>query len=40
MSSKVEQWIELAGIALNIVITGLEDDKDGEEEGEYVEEEG
>ena len=36
----MDRTMQLAGIAITIVVTGLEDDKDGEEEGKYAEEEG
>ena len=29
----MDRTMQLAGIAITIVVTGLEDDKDGEEEG-------
>ena len=39
MEQQVEQWIELAGITITIVLKGQEDDKDREEDDQDAEDE-
>ena len=39
MEQQDKQWIELSGIAIKIVVTGQEDVKDEEQEGQDAEEE-
>ena len=38
-SSKLKQWIELAGIAITIILKGQENDKDGKEDDQDAEDE-